>query len=263
MYHGQLTPFTARQSMPLFEKDHYPSGVAPDLAEQVNAMIDRLRTRLVKEIPLEEPPTGIRTFNKVRAYLQAHLRRMFVFLDGGHAEYLAGRPLMTELAARSILENVAAVCDFIEKLKPLCDANDFQGIDDLVMKAAFVTRIPAVIEKYGQDSRAPNILGQIDKMVKRVPTFRDSYDHLSDVVHPNGLGAVIYFSTVSDGVITFADDAVRPRRSIELLYLSAVQMAFVEVGIGEIEDRLPNVNTAFKSYAEDFLKRIIPDGSAP
>lgn len=163
---------------------------------------------------------------------------------------------------KSSIDGCWAYCSFRRSstLRLVCDANDFQGIDDLVMKAAFVTRIPAVIEKQGEDSKAPNILGQIDKMVKRVPTFRDSYDHLSDVVHPNGLGAVIYFSQVKYGMITFANDAVNPRRSIELLYLSAVQLAFVEAGLGEIDERLPKVSAAFTEYAEDFIKRITPDG---
>ena len=101
---------------------------------------------------------------------------------------------MTELATRAIYENVATVCDFTDKLKPLCDAVDYAGIEKHVQKATFSTRIPSLLESSGQDLKAPNILSQIDRMMKRYTEFREAYDYLSEIVHPNGLGAVVYFA---------------------------------------------------------------------
>jgi hypothetical protein len=167
---------------------------------------------------------------------------MLTFLDGGLAEYVAGRPLMTELATRAIYENVANLCDFTERLKPLCDELDFVGIDDHIMTAAFVTRIPSFLEQQGDSLKAPHILKQIDKMVKRAPTFRQAYDHLSDLVHPNGLGAVVYFSTIENNTMKFVDDAVELRRPVESLFLAAVLFAFVELEVNDIESRLQKLN---------------------
>jgi hypothetical protein len=81
--------------MPMFERSQFPPEFPDVLCHEVNALIDRLRARLVERIDLPEPPTGTRLFNLIRAYLQAHLRRALTFLDGGYAELNAGRPLMT------------------------------------------------------------------------------------------------------------------------------------------------------------------------
>jgi len=111
----------------------------PELLHGVSVVIARLRGRLVKEIVLPEGPLGLHVPNLVRSYLQGHLRRMLAFLEGGQSEWVAGRPLMTELATRAIYENVATVCDFTDKLKPLCDAVDYAGIEKHVQKATFST----------------------------------------------------------------------------------------------------------------------------
>ena len=227
--------------MPLFDESHLPPGVPEEVMHGVNTVIAGLRGRLVKEIVLPEGPLGLRVPNLVRGYLQAHLRRMLTFLDGGHAEYLAGRPLMTELATRAIYENVANLCDFTDKLKPLCEAVDYDGIEKHVTKAAFVTRIPSFLERRGEDVRAPNILTQIDRMTKRYTGFREAYDHLSDIVHPNGLGAIVYFAKMPGGLISFADDAVTPERTMHSLFMAAFLLAFVEVELAAAEKALQKV----------------------
>ncbi len=230
--------------MPLFDESHLPPEGSQELLDSVNGVIARLRGKLVKEIVLPEGPLGLRVPNLVRGYLQAHLRRMLTFLEGGHAEFVAGRPLMTDLATRAIYENVASLCDFIDKLKPLCEAVDYAGIEKHVSKAAFVTRIPSFLERQGEDLKAPNILNQIDRMTKRYTGFREAYDHLSDIVHPNGLGAVVYFAKMPGGRISFVDDAVTPERAIHSLFLAAILLAFVEVEMDAAERALKKVAEA-------------------
>jgi hypothetical protein len=228
--------------MPIFEESHLPPGVPVEVLYGVNIVVAGLRSRLVKEIVLPEGPLGLRVPNLVRGYLQAHLRRMLTFLDGGHAEYLAGRPLMAELATRAIYENVANLCDFTDNLKPLCEAFDYDGIEKHVTKAAFVTRIPSFLARHGdEDLKAPNILNQIDRMTKRYTEFRETYDHLSDIVHPNGLGAVVYFAKMTDGLMSFVDDAVTPERTMHSLFGAAFLLAFVEVELAAAESALKNV----------------------
>lgn len=227
--------------MALFDKSHVPPETPDDLLHGVNGVITTLRGKLVREIVLPEGPRGLRVPNLVRGYLQAHLRRMLTFLEGGHAEYLAGRPLMTELATRAIYENVASFCDFTDKLKPLCEAIDYAGIEKYVSKAAFVTRIPSFLDAGGEDLKAPNILSQIDKMTKRYTGFRQCYDHLSDIVHPNGLGAVVYFSKMPGNLISFVDSAVTPERAIHSLFMAACLLAYVEIEIDAAEKALQKV----------------------
>jgi hypothetical protein len=167
---------------------------------------------------------------------------MLTFLDGGHAEYLAGRPLMTELATRAIYENVANLCDFTDKLRPLCEAVDYDCIEKHVSKAAFVTRIPSFLDNHGEDLKATNIVTQIKKMTKRYQSYEEAYDHLSDIVHPNGLGAIVYFAKMEDGLISFVDDAVTPERAIHSLFIAAFILAFVEMELNEAETSLKKVS---------------------
>jgi hypothetical protein len=124
--------------MPPFSRSESPPELDDDHLAAINAVIARLRGKIVSNISLPGRARGLRTHNLVRGYIQAHLRRMIMFVDGGHAEH----PLLTELASRAIYENVANFCDFAEKLKPLCDANDYAAIDDLVHKSSFTTRLP-------------------------------------------------------------------------------------------------------------------------
>ncbi|WP_316204192.1 hypothetical protein [Bradyrhizobium sp. SZCCHNS3051] len=228
--------------MPMFERAQAPAEYPDEFLAEVNALVERLRARLVDRIDLPEPPTGTRLFNMIRAYLQAHLRRALTFLNGGHAEYLGGRPLMTEMAARAIYESVANICDFSDKLKPLSDAGDMQGIDELATKSAFVTRIPSFLEKYGEHLQSTNVVTQVKKMSKRFADFVGAYDHLSDVAHPNGLGAIVYFAEIGDGVITFGDKPEKAERAIHSLCIAATLLGFMELEMDEIEKRLQGLN---------------------
>jgi hypothetical protein len=224
--------------MPPFSRSESPPEVDDDHLEAINAVIARLRGKIVSQISLPGHVRGLRTLNLVRGYLQAHLRRMIMFVDGGHAEHIAGRPLMTELASRAIYENVANYCDFSEKLKPLCETMDYETIDDLVRKSSFTTRLPDLLAEHGKDIAAPNILGQIDRMNRRYPDFRSAYDHLSEIVHPNGLGSVVYFARMSDTELTFFDKAAVPERAIESLISASFMLLFVDYELNEIESRL-------------------------
>ena len=74
-------------------------------------------------------------------------------------------------------------------------------------------------------------------MVKRYPNYRVAYDHLSDIVHPNGLGAVVYFLTMKDRVARFVDNAVTPERARTSLVCAALLLLFVELAFVQTEER--------------------------
>ena len=228
--------------MPLFDRDHTLPDISADMIDTVNFVYERLKSRKVAEIVLAEPESGLTVPNLVRTYLQAHLRRCLTFVEGGLAEIAAGRPLMAEMCSRALYENVATICDFADKLKPLCEAVDYEGVKDHVSNAAFVTRIPSFLAAHGHDVKAPHILKLVDAMKKRYPDYRTTYDHLSDIVHPNGLGAVIYFTKVELGITRFVDDALTPDRSLASLICAALLLLFVEVAFTETEERLAKLS---------------------
>lgn len=236
--------------MSILDREKSSAEVTADMIDLANAVYERLKTRKVSEIVQAEPETGFMVPNRVRTYLQAHLRRCLTFVEAGIAELKAGRPLAAELCSRAIYENVATICDFAEKLKPLCEAGDYEGVEKHVMNAAFTTRIPSFLKQYGEDVKAPQIVNQIDKMVKRYPNYRIAYDHLSDIVHPNGLGAVVYFSTMQDGVVRFADDAVTPERARTSLICATLLLLFVELAFVHTEERLKKLSADLAARRE-------------
>jgi len=231
--------------MPLFDRIKTTPDIPPEVIDGANAIVERLQRRKVTEIILPEPSTGLRVPNRVRCYPQAHIRRCLTFIEAGAAELDANRPLAAELSTRAIYENAATICDFTDKLKPLCEAVDYAGVEALVTKAAFTTRIPAFIEEYGEEVKAPQILNQIDKMNRRYPDYRTAYDHLSDIVHPNGLGAVVYFGTFSEnGVMRFDDAGVSKsqERARSSLILAVLMLLHVELALIQTEERLKKLS---------------------
>jgi hypothetical protein len=224
--------------MPLFDRDHPLADIPADAIDSANLVYERLKSRKVTEIVLAEPETGLIVPNQVRTYLQAHLRRCLTFVEAGAAEINADRPLAAELCSRALYENVATICDFADRIKPLCEAIDYKGLQEHVSNAAFITRIPAFLAVHGNEVYAPQILDLIDAMKKRYPEYRNAYDHLSDIVHPNGLGAVVYFTKVEPGISRFVDDAITPDRALGSLICATLLLLFVELAFTQTEERL-------------------------
>jgi hypothetical protein len=46
---------------------------------------------------------------------------------------------------------------------------------------------------------ATNVLAALDHMDKQLPTVRDYYERISEMVHPNSLGHHQFYSTLSNG----------------------------------------------------------------
>jgi len=184
-----------------------------------------------------------RTRNLVRSYIQAHIRRSLTFIEGGHAEFYSGRSLVADACARANYENVAAFCDFAKNLIPLLEAGDNAVIRKFVEMRAFATRIPSFVDKNGESNKAQNILTQIDHMKKKYTGYREAYDHLSDIVHPNGLGAVVHFVSIDPAthVATFPGAGKNPNWALASLITSGFMLAYMEIGIGDIEQSLANL----------------------
>jgi hypothetical protein len=228
--------------------------------DAINALIERLQSLRVSQIVLPEPPIGLRVPNLVRSYLQAHLRRCMTFVEAGVAEIDAGRALAAELCSRALYENIATICHFSDTLKPLFETSDYAGIERVVTTAAFTTRIPSFLKAHGKDAKAPQILDHVDQMGARYPQYREAYDHLSDIVHPNGLGAVVYFGKISDGLISFADGGNEPDRARASLIIAALLLAHVELVYFEIEANLKKLNRIIS--LKHLSQPLGPDGNA-
>jgi hypothetical protein len=219
--------------MPLFDRNNPPAEFTGEMIDEINALVERLRAMKTDAIVLAEPATAFRLSNMVRCYVQAHIRRSLVFLEAGVAEIEAGRHLAAELCTRAVYESIASFRDFADTLAPLLEAADFDKIAELVSARSFATRIPSFLKR-GAD-KAVQILDQIDRMKKHFPTFREAYDHLSDIVHPNALGVLVYFAKISEGRVTFPDVSTSSERARTSLAAAGVLMAFFELSLDDIE----------------------------
>ena len=181
--------------MPLFDPTIIPAeGLTSDFIEGVNGVVDRLRAMKVDSLSVAG---SVRTHNLVRCYIQAHIRRCITYIEAGHAAFYAGGSLVADACARANYENVAAFCDFANALIPLLEAGDHEAIRAFVGRRSFATKLPHLIEQHGGVYAPTNIITLVDKMNKKYPEFRAAYDHLSDSVHPNGLGAVVHFVEIN------------------------------------------------------------------
>jgi hypothetical protein len=222
--------------MPLFDPNIIPAECGnPEYIAAVNTFIDQFRER---RVPFLSVAGAARTANLVRCYIQSHIRRCIEYIEAGHSEFYAGRCLVTYACARANFENIAAFCDFGSSLIPLLEAGDHKGIREFVETRALSTRIPSFIQEHGETLSARNILTQIDKMNQKYEQFRTAYDHLSDFVHPNGLGAVVHFMSIDDGMATFHDFGKNPHEALSELIASGFLLGYMEIAIGEIEQRL-------------------------
>ncbi len=80
-------------------------------------------------------------------------------------------------------------------------------------------------------------------MKKKYPGYREAYDHLSDRVHPNGLGAVVHFAAIDKvtSVVTLTDEGENANWSLNSLLTSGFMLAFIAVTIGDIEHCLADL----------------------
>jgi len=229
--------------MPTFDPEKRPYSLYRNTIGFANRSVEFLRLRKVASIPMTEA-SGFRLSNRIRIFVQSHIRRCLAFVDGGLAEYDAGRPIVTDQCSRAIYENVAALNDFFEKLTPLVLAYDHKQIDDLLQQAAFGTRVTSWLTD-ANARKSVNILTQINKFVKEMPLRGEAYERLCDIVHPNGLGAMVYFVKIEDDVSTIHDAGIDPEKAYANLVLACALLLYVEQGIQRLDLLLPALTQSY------------------
>jgi hypothetical protein len=72
-----------------------------------------------------------------------------------------------------------------------------------------------------------------------MPLRGDAYELLCDIVHPNGLGAMVYFVRIEDGVSTIYDAGIDPEKAYANLVLACALFLYLEQGIERLDLLLP------------------------
>jgi hypothetical protein len=153
-----------------FDRTKLPNDTPVDWVDAANEGVRRLRARKLETISTDQPSHFEFVGRWIDIYLQSHIRRGLSLIDGGLAELKAGRTIVTELCARALLEDAAAVWSFVKRLNVLLDEGDTLKMDDFVFSKALASRLPGVIEKWGDEYKATNIVTLIDQWQRNIPT---------------------------------------------------------------------------------------------
>jgi hypothetical protein len=230
--------------MALFEVSKFSDVDIPRaLLVEANSGIDKLRARLVDTIDQSCPIPNVVVRSQVQAFFQGQIRRGLMF--NGYDACLAGRGLVAYTCARAIYETFACVMDFCDKLTDHIAEGDFEKTGAFIHARQFAARMKdfaskEVIVKEIIDNTAINILTQIDRVSKHFPGFREDYDYLSEMTHPNGGGAMNYFWESGDGIMKFSN-AVDQERVMRSLVKAGYLLARMEHGTTFVETKLANL----------------------
>ena len=167
----------------------------PELVVAANAVIVALYKLKVDTVPLPDPVSGARFPSLARIYIQSHLLRLLMFLEGGIHEHEQQRPLFAISAARSMYESIASFHDLSTQLCQKLDKDEFKEAAELLLGRAFATRLPEHIDP-DQSNKAVNVVTQVQRLSKSVAGFEEAYNRMSEFVHPNAYGSVIHFHSL-------------------------------------------------------------------
>jgi hypothetical protein len=229
--------------MPLFDILRFPNIQIPsNLVKEANDGFDRLCASLVDKIYSNVLP-DLLFKSQTRVFFQAHTRRALMLIEGGYDACLSGRNLVAYACARGVYETVVCVADFCDKLQEHLTVGDFKKTVSFIHCRTFAGRSNDFIESNdGFDYKATNVLTQMQRFSKQLPGVLDDYEFLSELTHPNGLGAVLYFSEEEDiddscQVTSFSNN-FRPYDAIRSLVNAGCLLSIMDSQIRSTERRL-------------------------
>jgi hypothetical protein len=220
-----------------------PPGVASrQQVDRLNAVHSRLTARMVDQITIPEPGSGFRASNLIRIYLQAHMRRMLQLVEGAFVEFFDGRGVVAIMCARGLYVGLATVTDFEKELIPLIRGGDIETVFQFTKEKAHATRIKHLIETL-DDPRvlAKNVITMVGKLKELRENVPDEYDFLSEIAHPNGMGAIQFFANMqnAEDVAYFSDSGPDARADLQWIFVAAYFLSDFEAVMDRVEMELP------------------------
>lgn len=205
-----------------FDENELPDAIInAEMVRTANAVLRQLYKMKIDSIKLDDT-MGFPQSGMTRLYLQAHFRRLLMFLEGGVAEYRAARPLVAISAAKSVYESVASIHDFCTKFNAMLDRSDFGGAEQFLTNNSLASRVPEFLEE-DKSNEAKNILTKIANLEKLAKGFEESYNKMSEYAHPNALGSVVHYLNVDGDVATFDDRGNLPTQPMGLLAMQRIR----------------------------------------
>jgi hypothetical protein len=222
-------------SPPLFDLRQLPEGViAPAKLASVDALIARLRARLVGEVELSGPTTAA-IGGMVRAHNQCFIRRCLYFAEAGAGAVAAGYGLASLTIARSLIETVASYLDFAAQLEALLGEGDPGRLRDFVHAGAFAGGGPT--EPGASAAWRTELRHQIEYMDRLRPGTSEEYERLCEELHPSAFRTWIYFARHDKeaGVVRFPAIAQSDADYLQWMVASVQLLAEFEAAVARIE----------------------------
>ena len=204
--------------MKTFRKKYLPDGFSVERIDQINERLQFYRRMKFAVLDSEKQTTIEAVSYWTLVLLQVHVRRALALVDGGLDASKEKNTLITYFCARALYESSALIWHILETLMPFLEADDFKGAGELLKKSLLPSRVYSEKGTISEPFKATNILTYIDRIDKVKPGFRDQYDDLSEIVHPNYPGLMELFSTVGEGNVTHFHDG-EPWKQMSLNFL--------------------------------------------
>jgi hypothetical protein len=243
---------------PMFDKTQIPPDTAMfEHIDAINQSINRVRSALKDNVEMDPLDDVSMVRGQAEIFFQSHLRRALAFLDGGKHALDAGYGLLALTAIRCLYESAACIHDFCNHVIKLVDAGNVPDAVRLAHQRSLAQRFEVKAENTDDyDYTAVNILKQIDALNKVVPQARRDYDQLSEFVHPNAHGSVLYFiQTGPDDIVNFSAP-VDERTPILGLFLGGASL------FGLVESDLWRFTSSILGLLERGLQAKIDDYEA-
>ena len=225
------------------------------LVEELNASLDRLNTLRAVEINVAGPFLRSKIAWKLAVYQHALLHRIVALMDGEAVAWNNGCTLSAILSARALMETIAVMAGFEDRVAALLAREDLGGLNAFAQNGTFASRDPEWIKEF-PETKAINAVTHVEKFDKRAPGFKGHYDILSERCHPNSLGHNFMFSKLdrNDGSVRFCDER-EPGRNGEMIVAALAALPLVESMMKRLDDLILKVS--------DLHHRISPVGDPP
>ena len=155
-------------------------------------------------------------------------------------------PISAATLTRGTMETFARLLETNNYLAQFFEQPDIEALDVFLMNRLFGAR-----NREGDWPVATNILGCIDKVERMVPRFRENYDRLSEVAHPNYLGGIGILQKIdTENHVAHLGDKDRKDRATGMIVhiLIGNQIGF-EATYNALETSIRELNELFENEA--------------
>jgi hypothetical protein len=241
----------------MFNKaDFSPEDSMYQHIDSINKSIATMRSLVKDEVVHKTESDFDLLRGQVDLFLQAQLRRALMFLDGGKHALDAGYGLITLVCVRCIFESAACIHDFFNQIIKHMESGEVMEAVRIAHQRSYAQKFE-VKERNNEhlDYTAVQILKQVDAMGKIVPGARRTYDQLSEVVHPNAFGSLLYFmQDERDGAFVFGKG--HDHRELNGIFLEGARLFSL------INDDILRFYGAIAKYWADTLQTRIDEYDA-